>query len=265
MSPVPNGGKVSFNDNGTTPNGCGAVAVSITTGEATCTVTYSIAGQHTVVAAYSGDASYGSSISSPFSQVVGPSPRPTSRTQMERSSVSAGRTSFSPVGVRFKVPKPALERLRRVDNAKVIVAPAGSIAPTGTTPRSGTLLSTEALNGQATIYVVDTIGNLYGFANPAQFRAGGFDWDTVVTVPSLGGLNVSGESAGAAGLTALATRADGALVDSGGTYYIFAGGKAFVFQNRSAFAATRRADPAVLLRARSRQPKYRLQLPTAPC
>ena len=103
------------------------------------------------------------------------------------------------------------------------------------------------MDGDATIYVVDPSGNLYGFANPAQFRSAGFDWATVVTVPSLGTLNISAESAGAAGVTALTTISDGAIIDSNGVYYIFAGGKAFVFQNRAALSAARKTDGAQVL------------------
>ncbi len=180
--------------------------------------------------------------SGPFSQVVGPFPR-ANITYPNGAIVSFARVYYVFAGGRaFRVPNSALARLLRVDHARLIAAPAGSLAPTRTTPRAGTLLSTEALDGDATIYVVDPRGNLYGFANPAQFRSAGFDWATVVTVPSLRALNISAESAGAAGVTALTTSADGAIVDSNGVYYIFAGGKAFAFQNRSALSAARKTD-----------------------
>jgi hypothetical protein len=98
--------------------------------------------------------------------------------------------------------------------------------------------------------VVGTSGELYGFAGPAQFVGAGFDPALVVTVPSLGGLKVAATSARAAGLTAFSTGADGAIVDSSGTYYIFAGAKAFRVPTPGALVAVRKADPAKALPAR---------------
>ena len=63
----------------------------------------------------------------------------------------------------------------------------------------------------------------------------GYDPALVVTVPSLGSLKV-GSAAGAEGsaASAQATRADGAIVDSSGTFYVFAGGRAFGISSPSA-------------------------------
>ena len=47
-----------------------------------------------------------------------------------------------------------------------------------------------------------------------------------------------------AAVTALATRADGAIVDSGGTFYVFAGGRAFGISSPAALAVVRAADRA---------------------
>ena len=118
------------------------------------------------------------------------------------------------------------------------------------TPRPGTLVSTRAVDANPTVYVVGTSGDLYGFAGPAQFVGAGFDPALVVTVPSLGGLKVSATSAGAAGLTAFSTSADGAIVDSGGAYYVFAGAKAFRVPTPAALVAVQKADPAKALPAR---------------
>jgi hypothetical protein len=58
-----------------------------------------------------------------------------------------------------------------------------------------------------------------------------------------------GASAGQEGaaVTALATRADGAICDSGGTFYVFAGGRAFGISTPAALAAVRTADRATPL------------------
>jgi hypothetical protein len=70
VSPTPDGGTVNFTDNTTTLSGCGAVAVSSSTGNASCTTSYSAAGSHPIVASYSGDASFGASSGSLTQQVV---------------------------------------------------------------------------------------------------------------------------------------------------------------------------------------------------
>jgi len=61
VSPTPDGGTVAFTDNSTNISGCGAVAVNTTTGMATCTTSYGAAGSYTIVATYSGDASFATS------------------------------------------------------------------------------------------------------------------------------------------------------------------------------------------------------------
>jgi hypothetical protein len=77
VSPTPLGGDVTFTDNGSGISGCSAVAVSAITGTATCTVTYSSAGGHTIVASYRSDAAFLSS-SGTLTQSVGAVPVPTS-------------------------------------------------------------------------------------------------------------------------------------------------------------------------------------------
>ena len=140
-----------------------------------------------------------------------------------------------------------LAAVRKVDKATLTTAPAGIAAPTKQTLRAGTLLSTTAVDGNATVYVAGTDGELHGFSTSAQFVRDGYDAAFVVTVPSLGGLRI-GTSAGVAGqtVTALATRADGALVDSSGTYYLFAGGKAFGISTAQ-LVEVERADNATVL------------------
>jgi hypothetical protein len=138
-----------------------------------------------------------------------------------------------------------LARLQKVDHAAMLSAPAGVSAPAGRSPRPGTLLFTRPVNGQATIYVAGTDGELHGFATPKQFAADGYDPALVVTVTSLGGLPV-GRSAGSEGSggNALGTAADGAIVDSSGHYFVFAGGRAFALPNGAKLNDLRQADKA---------------------
>jgi hypothetical protein len=138
-----------------------------------------------------------------------------------------------------------LAAVQKVDPAKVLAAPAGASAPSSTTARSGVLIFTKPVNGNDTIYVVGTDGELHGFATPRQFGEDGYNGALVVTVPTLGGLTV-GSSAGTT-LTALATRADGAIVNSSGTYFTFAGGKAFGIPTPTLLTTIQTANHATVL------------------
>ena len=91
-------------------------------------------------------------------------------------------------------------------------------------------------------------GELHGFSTSGQFLRAGYDAALVVTVPSLAGLKV-GATAGVAGasVTALATRADGAIVDSSGAFYVFAGGRAFGISSPAELARVRKGDGADVL------------------
>jgi len=73
VSPPPDGGTVSFTDAGSPIAGCGSVAVDTTTGEASCMVTYSAPGSHSIKASYTGDVNYSGSRSLTMTQVVNPS------------------------------------------------------------------------------------------------------------------------------------------------------------------------------------------------
>jgi hypothetical protein len=141
-----------------------------------------------------------------------------------------------------------LAALRKVDHAKVTSAPGGASAPTSTVPRFGTLLTTRAANGDAPIYLAGSDGELHGFSTGHQLSSDGYDIALVVTVPSLGGLKV-GAAAGAEGsaASAISTRADGAIVNSSGTYYVFVGGRAFGISSPTVLARVQRADKAKVL------------------
>jgi hypothetical protein len=70
VAPVPNGGTVNFFANGVPITGCHKVAVSTTSGEATCSVKYSSSGHLGVQAFYSGDARFKSSSSAVYVEVI---------------------------------------------------------------------------------------------------------------------------------------------------------------------------------------------------
>lgn len=151
-------------------------------------------------------------------------------------------------GHAFAVPSSkALAALQKVDPATVQTAAPGASVPTRL-PRPGTLISTGPVNGNWAIWAVGDDGELHGFASPKQFHADGYDAALTVTVPNFGGV-VQGETVGKAGaaLSALATSADGAIVSSYGTYYVFAGGRAFGVPSPAKLAALRAADRATPL------------------
>src|SRR6266545_4122103 len=70
VSPVPNGGTLSFTDNASPIAGCQLLPVNTLTGTATCTVTYTSVGGHSIVATYSGNFYYEPSTSPAFVQQV---------------------------------------------------------------------------------------------------------------------------------------------------------------------------------------------------
>ena len=151
-------------------------------------------------------------------------------------------------GHAFGIPNPGdLAALRRVDHAAIVDAPSGA-APPARAPRVGTLMFSRPVNGNPTIYVVGTDGDLHGFATPAQFVGGGYDPALVVTVPSVGGITV-GAPAGQEGAAAnaLSTSADGAIVSSAGAFYVFAGGHAFGIPNPATLERIRKFDKAKAL------------------
>ncbi len=158
--------------------------------------------------------------------------------------VLAGGHAFEITSSKF------LAALQKVDRAAVVPAAAGAKAPSGT-PRQGTLLFTRAVNGAATIYVVGTDGELHGFVSPTQFKHDGYDPALVVTVPSLSGLKI-GRSVGSVGAAgdAFGTSSDGAIIESSGKYYVFAGGRAFLIPSSGELSSLRRIDKAQVLSGR---------------
>ena len=147
-------------------------------------------------------------------------------------------------GRAFPLSSADLKAFSNVDRAVPVDAPAGVEPPTDAPLRPGTLVTSYGVARDRAIYVAGSDGRLYGFASPAQFESAGFDPALVVTVPNLAGLAVSSRSAAAAHIDALSTRSDGAIVISGGSYYVLAGGKAFSVPDAAAARALRDADPA---------------------
>ena len=149
-------------------------------------------------------------------------------------------------GRAFLVPSYEMRTLRLIDPAVVVSAAPSANAPTDVALRPGTLVTSNGVTHDSTIYVAGPGGELYGFASPRQFLGGGFDPALVVTVPGLANLPVSASTAGATHVTALSTQADGAIVFSGQTY-VFAAGAAFVLPAPRDLAQLRATDDAAVL------------------
>ena len=133
-------------------------------------------------------------------------------------------------GVGFGIPSMTdYQQIAASDSSAVV---SGSF-PTATSVRTGTLLK---VLGSPAIYVVGTNGEAYPFSTPTEFSSDGYSAMSVVNVPSLGSLTVGSGTAP----TAAVTMPDGALVQSGSTIYVYAGGVAFgipTFANYQTIAA----------------------------
>jgi hypothetical protein len=145
-------------------------------------------------------------------------------------------------GHAFGVASPTqAQGVEAIDDASVVSALGGAAVPTAG-PVPGTLV---IVYNNPTIYVVGNDGMLHGFATPAQFLGDGYDPADVITVPNYGHLTV-GATAGSLGPAgdALATAANGALIDSLGTFYVLAGGRAFGVASEASLRHIEAADPA---------------------
>jgi len=147
-------------------------------------------------------------------------------------------------GHAFGIPTLAvLASIQVIDHATVLTAATGATPPV-TSPLLGT---TIIVYNNPTIYVVGTSG-LNGFATPAQFLGDGYDPADVITVPNFGGLSV-GATVGSVGSAdnAVGTAANGAIIDSSGTFYVIAGGHAFGIPNLTQLALVQAGDQATPL------------------
>ncbi len=73
VSPTPDGGTVGFTDGGAAIPGCSGVAIG-SSGQVSCTTSFSRAGRYAITAAYSGDTYYGGSASTVSEPVSHPAP-----------------------------------------------------------------------------------------------------------------------------------------------------------------------------------------------
>ena len=130
---------------------------------------------------------------------------------------SGGQIDVIAGGVGFGIPTfNDYQQIATSDSSAVV---SGSF-PAGTAVRTGTLLK---VLGSPAIYVVGTNGDAYAFSTPTEFTSDGYSAMSVVNVPNLGSLTTGSGAAP----TAAVTMPDGALVQSGSTIYVYAGGKAF--------------------------------------
>jgi hypothetical protein len=144
----------------------------------------------------------------------------------------------------FGIPTLAvLTSLQVIDHATVLTAATGATPPV-TSPLLGT---TIIVYNNPTIYVVGASG-LNGFATPAQFLGDGYDPADVITVPNFGGLSV-GATVGSVGSAdnAAGTAANGAIIDSSGTFYVVAGAHAFGIPNLTQLGLVQAGDQATPL------------------
>jgi hypothetical protein len=128
-------GTVTFTDGNATISGCGTEPVNPGNGTATCQVTYSSPGTHSITAGYSGDTSFGPSTSAALTQTVNPASTGTAVTSSANPAAAGHSVTFT---------------------ATVSPQPPGAGTPTGTvtfTDGGATIAGCGGLpvnNGQAT-------------------------------------------------------------------------------------------------------------------
>ena len=74
VSPAPDTGTITFTDSGAAISGCSATSAVASSGRATCTTTYRVAGRHAIVASFSGDAYFAPSRGALTQVVAAPAP-----------------------------------------------------------------------------------------------------------------------------------------------------------------------------------------------
>ena len=159
VSPAPDGGTVSFTDGDADIRGC--TAQPVTNGTSTCKVTYGASGIHQIRAAYSGDAHFGASDSSPAPMTV--STRPSLRVAKQSLIVteacptqSGGCRLTSSVAVTPRGVKKAIN-LKRPQRSSRPARPGGSRF--GLSPRArGTLRSDLRQHHSARLGVTVHVG-----------------------------------------------------------------------------------------------------------
>ena len=190
---------------------------------------------------------YTISITGNLTSLPGPPPFPDANVAYPDAAIVSfpGTLYVFAGGHAFGVASPTqAQGVEAIDDAGVVPASTGAAVPT-TAVVPGTLV---IVYNNPTIYVVGTDGLLHGFATPAQFLGDGYDPADVITVPNGGHLGV-GATAGSLGpaANALATAANGALIDSSGTFYVLVGGRAFGIASEVALRHIQAADTATPL------------------
>ena len=95
VTPLVDGGTVAFTDNRVTLSGCGAVPVITSVSLASCSTTYAATGTHSIVASYSGDASFAASSGGPITQQVNAAGTTTTTVSSTNPSTTGGRVTFT--------------------------------------------------------------------------------------------------------------------------------------------------------------------------
>jgi len=95
ITPFPDGGTVAFTDNGVTLSGCGAVPVITSTGVASCSTTYGATGSHSIIASFSGNASFAASSGGPITEQVNAGSTTTTTLSSSNPSTTGGRVTFT--------------------------------------------------------------------------------------------------------------------------------------------------------------------------
>jgi len=97
---------VNFKDSGTTISGCAAVPLG-TALTAACSTSALVAGVHSIVAAYSGDAANAASTSSAFSQVINTTPPPPTTNSLANGVPVTGISGAANTEQRYTLAVPA--------------------------------------------------------------------------------------------------------------------------------------------------------------
>ena len=157
VSPVPDGGTVSFTDGGTPMTGCSFEAVSAA-GTAPCQVTYTAVGSHSITATYSGDTNFAPSSDDTLTQTVNPAATPTALSTPTAPAAALAGAPFSvstvltrtdggavPAGtsVVFEVVEPDGTQLSMF----AVTDPTGLATVTITNPPSGVFTVTTSFPG----------------------------------------------------------------------------------------------------------------------
>ena len=154
VSPVPNGGTVTFFDGAAAITGCVAETVNATTPTASCTVSYSSAGSHVVDATYSGDGAYRGSSTTSLTEVVNAPAATTTSVSVSPASVTRGRAVSYSAAITSAGGADVLSGTVRFVTGDVTlctaVLSAGGAACTATTAPMGTDVVTATYSGDAT-------------------------------------------------------------------------------------------------------------------